>query len=76
LDLDVIAFLENGGEGGQPAEHNGAMPFSLRGPLAGAILPGVLGANEKAVKFVLFLVLRLSASPPRKPVKVTLLRYI
>ena len=37
LDLDVIAFLESGGEGSQPAEHNGVMSFGC------AILPGVLG---------------------------------
>src|SRR5215472_9288157 len=35
-----------------------------------------LVASEKAVKFVLFLVVRVSASPPRNRVKVTLLRYI
>ena len=34
LDLEVIALLESGGEGSQPTQHNGAMPFSSRGPFA------------------------------------------
>ena len=51
LDLDVIALLESGGEGSQPAENNGAMPFGSRSPFAGrAILPGVLGRQREGSK--------------------------
>src|SRR5215472_15322338 len=40
LNLDVVAFLESGSDGGQRTEYNDAMPFCSRSPFAGfAILP-------------------------------------
>jgi hypothetical protein len=48
LDLDVITLPESGGEGSQPTENDGAMPFRSRSSFAGfAVLRGVLGRQRE-----------------------------
>ena len=77
FDLDVGALLELGCELGQLAEDDEVMPLGALVVLAGLfVLVESLVARESVVNCLSFLPVRTTASPPRKPMRITLFRYM
>jgi len=75
LDRHVRTFGEGAGEVGQFAERDASMPLGPRFPLPASFFQDVLVASENTAMFVALLTF-FSASLPRKPMRVILLRYI
>ena len=74
FDLDVGALLERGGKLAELAENDAAVPLGVRDVFA-VLLVGGLGCEREGGELRLLLV-RTSASLPRKPMRMTLFWYM